>query len=95
MGTTTGWNELLGVLPGVGLIFLAGVTKGVGRADGFICMILGVYQGVKYSISIFCCALFFAAVFAVFGIMICGWDRNKKLPFIPFLFLSFFLIGAV
>lgn len=77
---------LAGLLPGAALFALSFLTeKKVGSGDGIVLMILGTWEGGENVFLLFCTALFFQALVAVGLLLIKKADKQKKLPFVPFM----------
>jgi len=83
--------ELLsGLLPGTGSLLLSYVTKeSIGRGDGWVLCILGLFCGWKITLAVFCTALFFAAVWAMVLLVWKKAGRKTELPFLPCISLGF------
>lgn len=83
------WDILGGLLLGVLLYFISVITKGkIGKGDGFLFMVTGVYIGFWNNLIL----LWLSCVVAgVIGIAIIVWKRKSKnyqMPFVPFVLLS-------
>ncbi len=92
------WNEnpiyfyISALMPGIGLILLAFLTKDkLGYADGITVLLVGALRGLVLCLQSLMLALFL--LMCVFGVLIAckKADRKTKLPFIPFLFFSWCL----
>lgn len=82
-----------GLLIGIGIMILNKLTKdGIGIGDGYIVMITGIYLGFQRNAALILYAMLLAAGYSVFLLTIKKVDKKEKIPFVPFLFLSY-LIG--
>lgn len=85
-GLTAVQEGLAGMIPGAALLALSFLTeKKVGNGDGIVLMILGLWEGGEAVFLLFCTALFFQALVAVALLLFKKADKQKKLPFIPFM----------
>lgn len=79
-------EALLSVLPGMALILLSFATeKKVGAGDGLVLVLLGLYEGVKLAVPVFCLGLFLQSLLAVGLLILKKADRQTCIPFLPFL----------
>ena len=88
-----GWGALpgtlAGLLPGAGLLLLGFMTEHkVGYGDGILLMILGLAEGVRKVLLIFCIGLFLQSVLAVFLVLLKKAVKQTQIPFVPFLFAA-------
>lgn len=82
-----------GFLIGIGIMILNKLTKdGIGIGDGYIVMVTGIYLGFQRNAGLILYAMLLAAGYSVFLLIIKKVDKKEKIPFVPFLFLSY-LIG--
>lgn len=85
-GLTAVQEGLTGIIPGAALLALSFLTeKKVGSGDGIVLMILGLWEGGESAFLLFCTALFFQALAAVVLLIFKKADKQRKLPFIPFM----------
>lgn len=86
------WQNLWGVLPGVGILILSLVLKGsIGKGDGYLLCISGLALGLKQNLSILFYGLFLAGGTAAVLLGLGKVKRDTKLPFVPFLLGGFVL----
>lgn len=89
----TDWvSILLGVGIGVIIYFFAYISKEkIGKGDGLILMLTGVYLGFSNNLKLLLGGLGLAFIY--FFIVLCMGKINtrKTIPFVPFLFVSFVL----
>lgn len=86
-------GAVLSVLPGVGLLLLSLLTeKKVGSGDGLILILLGLFEGAKRAIPVFCLGLFLQSLLAVGLLLFKKVDKQTCIPFLPFLLISRLLI---
>lgn len=76
---------LLGVIPGLFLLFIAWITKKAGCADGAVLSVIGVFEGYQGGMIIWGMSLCAVSVCAI--ILLCARraGRDTQLPYIPFL----------
>lgn len=86
-------DTLLGMAPGAGLLLLAKITHKAGTADGLVCMMTGVLFGLRESFFILSIGLFISSVWCIFGLMVLRWNKDKEIPFLPFVFISYMVCG--
>ena len=84
---------ILGMAPGAGLLLLAKATHKAGTADGLVCLMTGVLFGFRESFCILCIGLFISSVWCIFGLLVLRWNKDKEIPFLPFLFISYMMCG--
>lgn len=85
--TGQNWLEVMfSVVPGAVLYALSWVTEGkMGRGDGDMVMILGLFLGWELCLAVLSAACLLAAVFAGGGLAIGRLKKSSRLPFAPFL----------
>lgn len=82
-----------GVIIGLLMLLLSFATKGaVGEGDGLVLMTTGIYLGFLGNLRLLCSGLFLSALFSLGAIVIRGWNRDRELPFMPFLLAGFFVV---
>lgn len=85
---------LLGLLPGILLLAVSRITReALGIGDALLMLVLGIYLGLQSSIEVLLLALFLAAFWAGFLMLICHRKRDYEFPFVPFLLLGY--IGRI
>lgn len=93
------WECISGIL--IGLLFI-GISKltreGFGYGDSILITILGIYIGVWNLIYVLLIAFSLAAICSIFILIKFRFQRQKVLPFIPFItvaYMSFVLLEAL
>lgn len=87
------YQMLLGMLPGIAVLLLSVLTGGkIGMGDGVVMMLAGLYLGFYQALLLLFLAFFLAGIFGWYLLTVCRWNRNKRLPFVPFLFVSYLLL---
>lgn len=81
-----GWLLLMGVIPGMLLIFMSFLTKEkVGYGDGIMVIILGLVLGWPDSFVVYMLAQFGVLLFAIGLMAVKRIPRDTQIPFAPFL----------
>lgn len=85
-----GWHEvLLALLPGAVLLAFGMVTEGkLGRGDGDMVLVLGLFMGWELCLGVLCAACLLAAVFSGIGLAAKKLGKKSRIPFAPFLFAA-------
>lgn len=84
---------MVGILPGLGLLFLAWMTKeAIGYGDGVIVLTMGVLLGAKMAFGVLWLALLLAAVFSVICLLQKRCKKSSTYPFVPFLLAAWTMI---
>lgn len=87
------YSVILSLLPGGILWALAAVSEGkIGRGDGDMVAVLGLFMGWEKCVAALCIACLFAAVFAGAGLAAGKYTKSSKLPFAPFLLVAVILL---
>jgi len=84
-------SVVLGMIPGIMVIFLALATKKIGIADGVLLCIIGMIENYISIVIILSIGSFIMALLSIVLLIIKRANRNTKLPFIPFLSLGFLI----
>ena len=80
-------KSLLGLIPGLFLLFIAKVTKeAIGYGDGLILLIIGISLGFWESLGVLFTGLLGVFLTSVLFFFCCGRKKGFRIPFIPFLF---------
>ena len=89
----TGIGELiLGVLPGIFLLFLAVCTReSIGIGDGLVLCTIGLFTGLKPAVGILGMALILASLLAMVLLILRRAGRRTALPFLPCLWAGYLL----
>lgn len=83
-------ERIAGIFVGLIVILIAKLTHGqIGIGDGMILCVTGVGVGLWKNLEMFCYALMFAALFSMFLLIRNRRNRNRRIPFVPFLELGF------
>ena len=81
-----------GVVPGAVVLLISFVTKeSIGRGDGLVLCVLGVFCGWRQCLAVFGMALVLAAVLAMVLLVFHRAGRKTELPFLPSLFGGYLL----
>ena len=88
------WELLLGLLPGCLSIVLAFITREqIGYGDGLLLLMLGGCVGGESALGIWIGGLVASFIVSVVLLTIRKAGRNTRIPFVPFLFLGYMLVG--
>ena len=75
---------LPGLLPGMGLLLVAFVTKeSVGTGDGLVLCVMGLFCGLKPVLAVFGMALLLCALLAMILLICRRVGKKTELPFLP------------
>lgn len=84
------FEMLAGVLSGFGILLLGRLAEGkIGMGDGIVFMLTGLYLGAAENFLLMCISFLLAGIFGMFLLFFCRCKRNKRIPFVPFLFLGY------
>ena len=84
------WEVLGGVGIGLFFVFVSYITEEkIGYGDSWLIAVLGVYLGGKDVLELMLIASLSASFISLAYGMLRGWNRNRSLPFIPFMLLAF------
>lgn len=92
------WNQsiytmLMGMLPGIGILILSRLTEGrIGLGDGIVFMLTGFYLGLQDNLLLMCISFLLAGIWGVLLLLVGHCAKNRKIPFIPFLFVGYILM---
>lgn len=90
----TGLTELLpSVLPGMLLLFLAGLTKKAGYADGVVILLLGILEGYKRGMVLFCVSMLLIAVFSGVLLLFRKRNGNSRIAYLPFVAAAYMIVA--
>ena len=78
-------DMIRGMLPGIGLLIVAFITKQAGYGDGIVLICLGLLLGGGKSLLLTGLSLFFGSVFSMILLVFRKVGRNPKIPYLPFL----------
>ena len=83
-------DRLVGSLVGLGVILISMMTRGkIGMGDGIILCITGISLGFWKNLELFLIALLLSAIISILLLATKRVDRQKAIPFIPFIFIAF------
>lgn len=84
-----------GLMPGAGMILLAFATREkIGYGDGAFLILLGLLEGGRVMMDLLL-ALFLAAVFGIFLLILKRATVRTQIPFVPFLLAAHFLQSVI
>jgi len=86
------WTESVwGMIPGMVLLVLAGITRKAGSADGVVLMQMGVYMGVKTIFPMFCFSLLLLSGTCMVLLLLRKVNKNTRMPYLSFLAITYFI----
>ena len=94
---TFNWTKwCYSLVPGIIFLIAAKVTKEqVGYGDGYVFLFLGnLYQNIKVW-TILEISVILSAVFSIYLILIKKTGRKKKIPFLPFIWISQVVVWGI
>ena len=78
-----------GLLVGVALLAISIITRGkIGKGDGFLFMVTGVYLGFWNNLLLLWLSCVLAGIIGIFILVIKKKDKRYQLPFVPFVWVS-------
>lgn len=81
-------QTLSGMALGVCIMGCSYLTKGkIGIGDGMILVMTGSYLGIVDNLCLLCISFFLAGILGIL-LLVLGFDKQTKIPFVPFLFLG-------
>ncbi len=84
---------LLGMGIGMMILFLGLWSGGsVGRADGMILVVSGIFLGFEKNVEVFVMGLFLAGITSLFLSVIRRKGRTYRIPFAPFLLVGYLFV---
>ncbi len=89
-------EELTGILLGVLLLILARVSaEKIGYGDALMVIVSGAYLGIFMNIRLLMWAFFISALFSLLLLILKKAGRYTRIPFAPFLLISYFLMTFI
>ncbi len=76
---------LLGIIPGILMLAVAGLTGKAGCGDGMVLLIIGLLTDYKSCILLLCFSMLLMSVFCIGMLLLKKAKRNTRLPYLPFL----------
>lgn len=80
---------LWGVIPGVGLMLIALISKKAGWADGVVLMLLGILVGFGACALSFALSMLMISVVSLVLLVLKRVGKNTYLPYLPFLWIGY------
>ena len=88
------WEELLmGLVPGMVLLCMAGLGKGAGAGDGIVLLQLGLFFSLEMAVMAFAISMIVISMFSLVLLLIKVARKETRLPYLPFLWLG--CLGAL
>ena len=76
---------LLGALPGLTVTALSFISDKIGRGDGIVLIMMGMFENCSFVTVVSCIACFSLAVFSGILLALHRVGKNSRMPFVPFL----------
>ena len=95
-GELKDWHFIFRFIPGFLVLLVAWWTsEGIGYGDAWVILELGCFLPAEETLSVCMAAITIAGFVALFLIVV--WHKGKKtqMPFVPFLFGSYFLLQVI
>lgn len=90
MGEGLTGTVLAGVIPGVVCLLLSWISReALGYGDGMLILVNGISLGVGRCMELVILAFFFSGIWALVLITVRRAQRNREMPFVPFLLIGF------
>ncbi len=88
-----GYERMLsGLIPGIVAYVLSIAThEKIGKGDAVLLIITGIYMGFWGNLFMLWIGMIMAALAGVFAMVIFKKDRDRQMPFVPFLFAGFLI----
>lgn len=87
-------SALLGIIPGLLMLMVAGLTGKVGYGDGLVLLNLGLLTDYKSCILLLCFSMLFMSVFSMVMLLLKKAGKDTRLPYLPFL-TAVYAVGMV
>lgn len=88
-----GLTELLpSVLPGVLLLLLAHFTQKAGYADGVVILLLGILEGYRRGMLLFCVSMLLIAIFSGVLLLLKKGNGNSRIAYLPFVAAAYTIV---
>lgn len=87
---------LCGTLPGLIIALISIITKGgIGRGDAVVFIVIGLLMGIRKSVGLFVMALLCVEIICVPLLCIKRVGMKNKVPFMPFVLLSYIVVLCI
>lgn len=87
-------SVVIGMIPGLLLLVITHIFKGIGKGDAFVFIFTGIMCGYYDVIKIILFSFTISFIYAFFLLAIKRVDKNYSYPFVPFI-LSGFIICEI
>lgn len=89
------WQECVwGVIPGIVLLAVAGITRKAGYGDGVVLVQAGIYLGCEKVLLLFCFSLLLLSGICMVLLLLRKVNKNTRMPYLSFLAITY-LIGIL
>lgn len=90
-----GMQLFWGMLPGVGMVMIALISKKAGWADGIVLALLGVMVGFRACAFSFILSMLMISLVSLVLLISKRVSQNTKLPYLPFLWIGYLAQAAM
>lgn len=89
------WGMLFaGIFPGLVFLLISFLSRMMGYGDGVVLCAVGAFVGFRKCMALIGISLFMIAVFCVIMLILRKVKKTTQIPYIPFLFVAFLLVGG-
>lgn len=88
-------DVILALMPGMLIYLFSCIGEGMGEADGLIILGTGLFFSWQEHMGMLCLAFFLVAGFSIGVILLQNTIKNRKIPFVPFLFSASLIILCI
>lgn len=86
------WQECVwGMIPGMVLLLVAGITKKAGYGDGIVLVQMGIYLGCERVLLLFCFSLLLLSGSCMVLLLLRKVNKNTRMPYLSFLAITYFV----
>lgn len=86
------FEMIAGAFPGLLIFAAGGLTRSkIGKGDGIVFMLTGLYLGLAENLRLMFFSFSLAGIWGLYLLLIKKCEKEKRIPFVPFLFLGYCL----
>lgn len=87
-------SALLGIVPGLFMLTVAGLTGKAGYGDGLVLLNMGLLTNYKSCILLLCFSMLLMSAFSIGMLLMKRVGKDTRLPYLPFL-TAVYVVGMV